>query len=156
MVRMELRTAPRAAPASPRGNLKPRQLRQCAADQTTRIATWPQGPQFQQEFPTTARRIGRSALAIPNHSRAMTLMGATGLERALNSKQKTSCFGSDSAQSGALAGIAATGLVSERAGDPELAAVVLAWNNLPPAVRAGIVAMVKVATPPSGSSPSAK
>lgn len=29
--------------------------------------------------------------------------------------------------------------------DPELAAVVAAWSDLPPAVRAGIVVMVKVA-----------
>lgn len=37
--------------------------------------------------------------------------------------------------------------------DPELAAVVAVWFDLPPALRAGIVAMVKAATsttPPSG------
>ncbi len=31
--------------------------------------------------------------------------------------------------------------------DPELAAVVAAWSDLPPAVRAGIVAMVRAAKP---------
>jgi hypothetical protein len=42
--------------------------------------------------------------------------------------------------------------------DPELAAVVAAWPDLPPAIRAGIVAMVKAAastnppTLPSGPS----
>jgi hypothetical protein len=39
--------------------------------------------------------------------------------------------------------------------DPELAAVVAAWSDLPPAVRAGIVAMVKAAgvrPGPSGGS----
>jgi hypothetical protein len=34
----------------------------------------------------------------------------------------------------------------EAPADPELAAVVAAWADLPPAVRAGIVAMVAVAT----------
>jgi hypothetical protein len=31
--------------------------------------------------------------------------------------------------------------------DPDLAAVVAAWPELPPAVRAGILAMVKAASP---------
>lgn len=31
--------------------------------------------------------------------------------------------------------------------DPDLAAVVAVWPDLPPALRAGIVAMVKAATP---------
>ncbi|MFZ2874569.1 MAG: hypothetical protein WAZ94_08810 [Phycisphaerales bacterium] len=35
---------------------------------------------------------------------------------------------------------------------PDLAAVVAAWSDLPPAVRAGIVAMVKAATPPTAPS----
>jgi hypothetical protein len=34
--------------------------------------------------------------------------------------------------------------------DPDLAAVVAAWADLPPALRAGILAMVKAATPLSG------
>jgi len=36
--------------------------------------------------------------------------------------------------------------------DPELAAVVAAWPDLPPALRAGIVAMLKAATPPTAPS----
>jgi hypothetical protein len=36
--------------------------------------------------------------------------------------------------------------------DPELAALVAAWADLPPAIRAGIVAMVKAATPPTAPS----
>ena len=36
--------------------------------------------------------------------------------------------------------------------DPELAAVVAAWSDLPQTVRAGIVAMVKAATPPTAPS----
>ncbi len=35
--------------------------------------------------------------------------------------------------------------------DPDLAAVVAGWADLPPAIRAGIVAMVKAATPTGGS-----
>ncbi|GIK17963.1 MAG: hypothetical protein BroJett004_01270 [Planctomycetota bacterium] len=31
--------------------------------------------------------------------------------------------------------------------DPELAAVVAAWPDLPPAIRAGVLALVKAATP---------
>jgi len=40
----------------------------------------------------------------------------------------------------------------EAATDCELGAVVAVWSDLPPAIRAGIVAMVKAATPtrPSG------
>jgi hypothetical protein len=33
--------------------------------------------------------------------------------------------------------------------DPELAAVVAAWPNLPPAIRVGVLALVKAATPPT-------
>jgi hypothetical protein len=36
--------------------------------------------------------------------------------------------------------------------DPELAALVAAWADLPAAIRAGIVAMVKAATPPTAPS----
>jgi hypothetical protein len=32
-------------------------------------------------------------------------------------------------------------------GDPELAGIVASWPDLPPAIRAGIVAMVRAATP---------
>jgi hypothetical protein len=34
--------------------------------------------------------------------------------------------------------------------DPDLAALVAAWPTLPPAVRAGIVAMVRVSRPEAG------
>ncbi len=36
--------------------------------------------------------------------------------------------------------------------DPELAAVVAAWPDLPPAIRAGVLALVKAATPPTAPS----
>lgn len=36
--------------------------------------------------------------------------------------------------------------------DPELAAVVAAWADLPPPIRAGVVALVKAATPPTAPS----
>jgi hypothetical protein len=39
--------------------------------------------------------------------------------------------------------------------DPELAAVVAAWPDLPPAIRAGVVALVKAATPPTAPQPGA-
>jgi len=41
-------------------------------------------------------------------------------------------------------------LTPEAATDTELAAVVAAWPDLPPALQAGIVAMVKAATPKIG------
>ncbi len=35
--------------------------------------------------------------------------------------------------------------------DPDLAAIIAAWSDLPPAVRLGIAAMVKAATPPQAA-----
>jgi hypothetical protein len=32
--------------------------------------------------------------------------------------------------------------------DPELAALIVAWPSLPPAIRAGILAMIQASTPP--------
>lgn len=37
--------------------------------------------------------------------------------------------------------------------DPDLAAVVAAWPQLPPAIRAGVLALVKAATPPTPATP---
>ena len=61
-----------------------------------------------------------------------------GVEHPAQTPKKTADSGWDGAESGALG--------AQRAEiDPDLAAVIDAWPDLPPAVKAGIAAMVKVA-----------
>lgn len=83
-------------------------------------------------------------------------MVATGLEQPPESSGNTGVSGSGGADSGALPGDFAPQPAPATAppdrcyptvpsGDPDLSAVVAAWPSLPPALRAGIVAMVKAA-----------
>lgn len=69
-------------------------------------------------------------------------IAATGLEHPSNSPEKQGFPAQGGAESGALGGESAT---NQQPADPDLAAVVSAWANLPAAIRAGIVAMVKTA-----------
>jgi len=76
-------------------------------------------------------------------------MGATGLEHSHDSSGNTRVSesgGSKSGNSGPDSG-------APMAADPELAAVVAAWPELPPAIRAGILAMVGAAAAHNGPQP---
>ncbi|MFN7022265.1 MAG: hypothetical protein ACK4WH_13185 [Phycisphaerales bacterium] len=79
-------------------------------------------------------------------------VGDTGFELPRFSAEKSGVSesgGSKSGNTGARFGDSA-GLTKPT--DPELAAVAAAWPDLPPALRAGIVAMVNAATPPTAPS----
>lgn len=75
-------------------------------------------------------------------------MGATGLEPSRDSGEKAggslsggNKSGNKQADSGAPAHLPPTP-VPAKPTDPELAAVVAAWPGLPPAIRAGVIALV--------------
>jgi hypothetical protein len=76
-------------------------------------------------------------------------VGVTGLEHPANPKPNTpipESGGSKSGNTGGGFGPPTPPATPPKPTDPELAAVVAAWPDLPPAIRAGIVAMVKAAT----------
>lgn len=70
-------------------------------------------------------------------------MGRTGLEHPAKTPRKTRVHESGGANCGALSGDSGAPAGPVPPPDPDLAAVVAAWPGLPPAIRAGIVAMVK-------------
>lgn len=74
-------------------------------------------------------------------------MGDTGLEHPQNPSGKSGVASESGAKCGALPGDSDPKPALATPADPDLSAVVAAWPNVPPAVRAGIVAMVKAATP---------
>ena len=77
-------------------------------------------------------------------------MGAAGFEHPQNPKQETPVCVSGGAKSDAHSAPSAPnspGNPPTPPTDPELAAIAAAWPDLPPAIRAGIVAMVKAARP---------
>jgi len=82
-------------------------------------------------------------------------MGETVLEHPRFSAGNTSIPKSGGSKYGNIGAGFAPLIPSANPTAPELAAVVAAWPDLPPAVRAGIVAMVKAATPPTAPSGSA-
>ena len=63
---------------------------------------------------------------------------AAGIEPCVNSSGKQGVDGQGGAKSGALT-------AGEAAGDRELAAISAAWPSLPPAVRAGVMALIRAA-----------
>lgn len=70
-----------------------------------------------------------------------------GFERPPETSGNTGVAGESGAESGALSSDSAPNATPDAPTDPELAAVVTAWPDLPPAIRAGIVALVKAGTP---------
>jgi len=77
-------------------------------------------------------------------------MGATGFEPTPDSPRKTQkpeSGGSKSGNKGAGFGAPTPPATPTRPTDPELVAVVAAWPDLPPAIRAGVLALVKAAYP---------
>lgn len=70
-------------------------------------------------------------------------MGAGGFEQSQDSREKHAGPEAGGNNSGNKDTSSAVSPAPERPTDPELASVVVAWPNLPPAIRAGIVAMVK-------------
>lgn len=70
-------------------------------------------------------------------------MGATGLESSRHSNGKANDSISGGSKSGSKAAETTPATAPAVHTDPDLAAVVAAWSDLPAAVRAGIVAMVK-------------
>jgi integrase len=88
-----------------------------------------------------------------------TGMGDTGPELPPNPAGNTGGRPTDGSNSGNKAGGFGVPTPPAKPTDPELAAVAAAWPDLPPAVRAGIVAMVRAATPqdaPKGGSTDGK
>ncbi|MDX9912882.1 MAG: hypothetical protein RBS39_13745 [Phycisphaerales bacterium] len=92
-----------------------------------------------------------SPLRKPHGASSKTLpMGATGLAQPPKSSEKTPNQGRGGNKSGNIVGgdgTAALAAASQLPTDPDLARVVEAWENLPAAVRAGIVAMVRASVP---------
>lgn len=74
-------------------------------------------------------------------------MGRGGLEHPENPAGNTLVSDSGGSKSGNKAADFGQPTPTAKPADPELAAVVAAWSDLPPPVRAGIVAMVKAAKP---------
>ena len=72
-------------------------------------------------------------------------MGAGGLEHPSKTPGNTLVSDSGGSKSGNKEGGFGPPTAPPKPTDPELAAVVAAWPDLPPALRAGIVAMVKAA-----------
>lgn len=76
-------------------------------------------------------------------------MGSPGLERTPKTAGNTPVSDTGGSKSGNIG--AGPGMdTPPTPTDPALASVVAAWPHLPPALRAGIVAMVQAATHPSG------
>jgi integrase len=76
-------------------------------------------------------------------------MGDTGFEPATNSLRETPASDSGGSKSGNNGAAVAAPTTSQASADPDLAALVEAWPLLPSVVRAGIVAMARVAGPAS-------
>lgn len=79
-------------------------------------------------------------------------MGRAGLEHPPESPGNKGVSLSGGAKCGALPGDSDPNPTPATPTDPELAAVVAAWPDLPPAIRAGVLALVKAATPPTAPS----
>lgn len=80
-------------------------------------------------------------------------MGAAGFEHPPESSGNSRVSETGGSKSGNIRGGSAPGTPPEAPTDPELTAVVAVWSDLPPALRAGILAAAKAATPttpPSG------
>jgi hypothetical protein len=77
-------------------------------------------------------------------------VGVEGFEPFKNSREKVGQSGSGGSNSGNNG--AETGAASPPAtpADPELTALIAAWPHLPPALKAGIAAMVTAASGPAG------
>jgi hypothetical protein len=71
-------------------------------------------------------------------------MTPLGFALSQNPSGKPGVCDSGGAESGAVGGDSpgTTSIGQARIADPDLAAVVAAWTNLPPAIKAGILAMV--------------
>jgi hypothetical protein len=85
-------------------------------------------------------------------------MGAEGFEPPAFSSGNTAVADSGGSKSGnILAGSDAATPTAKPTPppDPDLAAIVAAWPELPPAIRAGVLALVKAAIPPTPATPAA-
>ncbi len=78
-------------------------------------------------------------------------MGATGLELRRFPSENTEVPASGGSKSGNKDAPSGGSPGAVKPADPDLARVVAAWATLPPAIKAGIVALVKAATGTEGN-----